>query len=45
MVQTTAIERTYANLVYNGRRTIDEVPEKYRENVRAYLLEHYGMEV
>ena len=28
---------TYYLLVKNGRRTIDKVPEKYREEVQAML--------
>lgn len=34
----SAIERIYGNNVLNGRKTIDEVPEKIRENVKAYVL-------
>ncbi|MBQ9364856.1 MAG: hypothetical protein IJT82_03680 [Schwartzia sp.] len=29
--------RMYANLVKHGRRTLEEVPKKYRDDVEAYL--------
>ncbi|BBB91070.1 MAG TPA: CD1375 family protein [Methylomusa anaerophila] len=32
-----ALVRVYANLVENGRRTIDQVPEDYREAVQEYM--------
>lgn len=34
----SAIERIYGNNVRNGKKTLDEVPEKIRENVKAYVL-------
>ena len=33
--------RMYARLVEYGRRTIDEVPEIYREDVGEYVKENY----
>ena len=29
----------YANLIVKGVKTLDEVPEKIREAVKAYLIE------
>ena len=29
--------KVYANLVRNGRRTLEEVPERYRAEVKAML--------
>lgn len=34
---STAIVRLYASLVKAGRRTVDKVPEKYRQDVQDYL--------
>lgn len=34
---STAIVRLYASLVKAGRRTVDTVPEKYRQDVKDYL--------
>ncbi|KMT58889.1 CD1375 family protein [Paenilisteria newyorkensis] len=36
---TSAITKLYANEVIAGRRTIEEVPSKYREDVRSFLGE------
>ncbi len=32
----------YAALVVKGKKTLEEVPEKLREAVKAYIAEHYG---
>lgn len=34
--------RLYGRLLANGRRTLEEIPEKYREDVKAWVLENYG---
>lgn len=31
--------KVYANLIMNGRKTLDDVPFKIREQVRQYLIE------
>ena len=37
MAVVQAMVRVYANLIKNGRRTIDQIPEEYREAVTAEL--------
>lgn len=37
MAVNEAMVRIYANLVKNGRRTIESLPEAYKEPVQAYL--------
>ena len=32
----------YGRLVANHRRTLDEIPEDLREDVKAWVLENYG---
>lgn len=39
MAVSMAWVRTYANLVLHGRRTIEQVPELYRQAVIDYLAE------
>ena len=34
--------RIYFNLIINGRKTIDDVPAKLREEVQELLDEYYG---
>ena len=34
----SAIERIYGNNVLQRKKTLDEVPEKIRENVKSYVL-------
>ena len=34
--------RLYGRLVANGRRTLAEVPEDLRADVKAWMLENYG---
>ncbi|MEG0431048.1 MAG: CD1375 family protein [Anaerovoracaceae bacterium] len=34
-----ALMRTYASLVKNGRRTLNEIPENYRQAVIDYMAE------
>ena len=34
---STPIVRLYASLVKAGRRTIDKVPEEYRQDVQDYI--------
>ena len=34
-----AMVRVYANLVTNGRRTIESLPVDYQEPVRVYMLQ------
>lgn len=31
--------KVYANLIINGKKTLDNVPFKIREQVRQYLIE------
>lgn len=38
------MERTYMNLVAYGRKTIDEVPEKFREAVLSLLKKEKNMD-
>ena len=37
MAVNEAMVRVYANLVENGRRTIESLPEAYREPVKALV--------
>jgi len=37
MVVIEAMVRIYANLVNNGRRTIEQIPEQYRDPVKAEM--------
>ncbi len=34
--------RLYGRLVANGRRTLAEVPEDLRDDVKAWVIENYG---
>lgn len=36
--------RIYGRLVANHRRTLDEIPEDLREDVKAWVIENYGAE-
>lgn len=37
MAVNEAMVRLYANLVKNGRRTIESLPAEYQDPVKAYL--------
>ena len=37
MAVNEAMVRIYANLVKNGRRTIESLPTEYKEPVQAYV--------
>ena len=34
--------RIYGRLVANHRRTLDEIPEDLREDVKAWVIANYG---
>lgn len=34
--------RLYGRLLANGRRTLEEIPEKYREDAKAWAIANYG---
>lgn len=35
----------YARWIHKGKKTIDDVPERWKEEVRQKLKDEYGMEV
>ena len=37
MALNMAMVRVYANLVANGRRTLESIPEEYRQAVKEYM--------
>ena len=40
-----AVAKIYANQIYEGKRTIEQVPKKYRPDTIEWLWKRYGMRV